>query len=183
MGRRGACAALVLATAAMLAGCAPDGGGTATGLTGSGKLQLRPVLSSEPAGDGACSTGRTAPPAGGEATLCGWQGQDRTAYRLGPAAVDDSMLSAVSSSNDGNGPTVTITLTQAGAAALQTLTGELAAEQPPRNQIAIVTRGQVQSVSAVQEAIPSGALVISGFRSPTEATALVAELGAAAGGG
>ncbi|GAA2907751.1 hypothetical protein GCM10010517_74180 [Streptosporangium fragile] len=71
---------------------------------------------------------------------------------------------------------IQVTLNPADAAAFGELTGRLARESSPRNQLAIVIDGKVVSAPVVEEPIPGGEVQISGDFTRETATAYARRL-------
>ncbi|MGW6913642.1 protein translocase subunit SecD [Kitasatospora sp. NPDC054939] len=89
---------------------------------------------------------------------------------LGPVAVNGSDVDKAQASIDvqqGGGWQVQLQFNGRGTDAFTAITGQLAAQQSPNNQFAIVLDGQVVSHPYVRGAIPGGSAVISGnFKQP-----------------
>ena len=96
-------------------------------------------------------------------------------YLLDKAAVQGTEISGATaglSQSGGAGWEVNLTFTPEGSTQFATVTGELAAKQPPQNQFAIVLDGLVESAPRVDNAIIGGNAVIYGQFTPDEAKAL-----------
>lgn len=84
---------------------------------------------------------------------------------LGPVAVQGKNVTKAQATIDtqqGGGWQVQLQFDGKGTDAFTAVTGQLAAQQPPTNQFAIVLDGQVVSHPEVRSAIPGGSAVISG---------------------
>jgi len=137
-------------------------------------LQLRPVLTAEPAAKGACPPPHSAEPAStSPIKACSVDGT--VLYSLGPAAVTGGQVAtlAVGDSSAGGGAEIDVTLDAAGSTALTSITEELSVKSPPQSQLAIYVLGQVQSAPTVSEAILGGAVVISGDFTTSQAQEIV----------
>ncbi|MER5448300.1 protein translocase subunit SecD [Streptomyces sp. NPDC002766] len=96
-------------------------------------------------------------------------------YILGPAGVDGTDVKkaqAVFNTQSSAGWTVTMEFTSKGAKKFGDITGELAKNQPPQNQFAIVLDGNVVSDPRVSEALTGGSAEITGSFSQQEAQGL-----------
>ncbi|MER8009093.1 protein translocase subunit SecD [Streptomyces sp. NPDC094149] len=96
-------------------------------------------------------------------------------YILGPAAVDGTDVKkaqAVFNTQSSAGWTVTMEFTSKGAKKFGDITGQLAKNQPPQNQFAIVLDGNVVSDPRVSEALTGGSAEITGSFSQQEAQGL-----------
>jgi preprotein translocase subunit SecD len=137
-------------------------------------VEFRPVVAVA-GSDGTCTPGRTA------AVMCG---PDGTSYTLAAAQIRGSDLLAASAGETTRPAardwTVLVVLTRQGAPRFATLTGRLAKQPVPRNQIAIVVDGSVVSAPTVREAITSGRLEIAGSYPQAQAKRLAAPFQAAA---
>ncbi|MFI6807408.1 protein translocase subunit SecD [Streptomyces luteogriseus] len=119
-----------------------------------------------------CTDGKTRSTVGdgvkaSEPTLaCGKNSQGQwQKYVLGPAKVDGTDVDKAQATLDtqrGAGWTVQMDFTDGGAKKFGDITGELAQNQPPQNQFAIVLDGDVVSDPSVKEALTSGNAEISG---------------------
>ncbi|MEV6522684.1 hypothetical protein AB0M43_12125 [Longispora sp. NPDC051575] len=97
-------------------------------------------------------------------------------HRLGTGMVVTSVRQLVTKvGTDGKG-VVQLSLNPDDARAFGDLTTRLAAEQPPRNLLAIVVNGQVLSTPQVMSPIPGGEVEISGNFTVKEARDLVAKI-------
>ena len=125
-------------------------------------LQLRPVLDIANAQAGQC--GETPPPTPdptAPAQLCS---QDRILlYSLGPAGVTGARVTSVEATITSRTPQVQVKLDAQGGASLTRLTAEGMLQPTPRNRLAIVSHGRVQSAPTITEAIDGAVLVITGF--------------------
>ncbi|WP_269854924.1 protein translocase subunit SecD [Streptomyces sp. RPT161] len=89
----------------------------------------------------------------------------KTKYILGPAQVDGKQVSGAKSVYDtqsGEGWIVTLEFSSAGGKKFADVTGQLAKQQPPNNQFAIVLDNQVVSAPSVSSAITGGSAQIYG---------------------
>ncbi|MCI3275901.1 protein translocase subunit SecD [Streptomyces cylindrosporus] len=96
-------------------------------------------------------------------------------YILGPAAVDGTDVKkaqAVFNTTTAAGWTVTMDFTSKGTKKFGTITGQLAQNQSPQNQFAIVLDGDVVSDPSVSEALTGGSAEISGSFTQEEAQSL-----------
>ncbi|MCH5673406.1 protein translocase subunit SecD [Streptomyces gilvus] len=96
-------------------------------------------------------------------------------YVLGPAAVDGTDVKkaqAVFNTQTAAGWTVTMEFTSKGAKKFADITGQLAKNQSPQNQFAIVLDGNVVSDPYVKEALTGGNAEISGSFNQQEAQSL-----------
>jgi preprotein translocase subunit SecD len=101
--------------------------------------------------------------------------QEGTAkYLLAPVAVEGSTISDANSGVRQGTTTwvVTLQFDSEGTQQFTDVTGQLAAQQPPQNQFAIVLDGIVVSAPAVNEAIPGGSAEITGDFTQQEASDL-----------
>ncbi|GAA2114795.1 SecDF P1 head subdomain-containing protein [Actinomadura alba] len=116
---------------------------------------------------GACTDGSGVPAFDG--TEC---------YRLAPGMTVTRVerIEAALSPNGGSGWHVQIDLVPADGTAFGSLTRQVAGEQSPRNQLALVVDGRVVSAPAVQEAITGGQVQISSNFSRQEAERLVRQM-------
>ncbi len=97
-------------------------------------------------------------------------------YNLGPAAVTGEQVADLSVQRGAsNNYEVAVRFTTSGASALQSLTGELASQDSPNNQLAFYARGVVQSSPYVSAAIDSGTAVVTGFANESEANQFVTD--------
>ena len=125
-------------------------------------LQLRPVLDIANAQAGQC--GETPPPTPdprAPAQLCS---QDRILlYSLGPAGVTGARVTSIEATMTSRTPQVQVKLDAQGGASLTRLTAEGMLEPTPRNKLAIVSHGRVQSAPTITDSIDGAVLVITGF--------------------
>ncbi|HZE32777.1 MAG TPA: hypothetical protein VE198_15235 [Actinoallomurus sp.] len=123
-----------------------------------GTLQLRKVLTRS---DGACPA-KTSPDmvASVKSDAC---------YTLGDGMTITRVKSVDMRVEGGNGWTVEFDLRPEDTGRLSTLTGQVAREQPPRNQLAMVSNGRVISAPSVQEPITGGKLMLTGNFTRAEA--------------
>ncbi|WTA56844.1 protein translocase subunit SecD [Kitasatospora purpeofusca] len=94
---------------------------------------------------------------------------------LGPVAVQGKNVTKAQATIDtqqGGGWQVQLQFDGKGTDAFTAVTGQLATQQPPTNQFAIVLDGQVVSHPEVRNAIPGGSAVISGGFGQEEAQSL-----------
>ncbi|MFI5823564.1 protein translocase subunit SecD [Streptomyces rishiriensis] len=112
----------------------------------------------------------------GDATVaCGEVDKVWYKYLLGPAAVDGTDVKkaqAVFDTQGAAGWQVNMTFTSGGAKKFSTITGQLAQNQRPQNEFAIVLDGDVVSSPYVQNAITGGQAQISGSFKQDEAQSL-----------
>lgn len=105
---------------------------------------------------------------GDKILACGQVGKDNkewAKYVLGPAAVDGKDVSKAAAQYDsqqGKGWLVTLSFTGTGTKKFAAVTGQLATQQPPNNQFAIVLDGDVVSAPSVHETLGGGSAEISG---------------------
>lgn len=98
-------------------------------------------------------------------------------YALGPAALTGRDVTSAKASLDpqtGNGWTVNLVLTSAGGMKFAQLTGALAQQSPPANQIGIMLDRDVLSAPSVSQSITGGNVQISGGFTRTSAQDLAA---------
>ncbi|MFF7332290.1 protein translocase subunit SecD [Streptomyces sp. NPDC090306] len=96
-------------------------------------------------------------------------------FVLGPAAVDGTDIKkaqAVYNTTTAAGWTVTMDFTGSGSKKFATVTGQLAQQQTPQNEFAIVLDGDVVSNPYVSEALTGGSAEISGSFGQEEAQSL-----------
>lgn len=96
-------------------------------------------------------------------------------FVLGPAAVDGTDIKkaqAVYNTQTAAGWTVTMDFTGSGSKKFATVTGQLAQQQTPQNEFAIVLDGDVVSNPYVSEALTGGSAEISGSFGQEEAQSL-----------
>ncbi|MER6012673.1 protein translocase subunit SecD [Streptomyces bluensis] len=107
---------------------------------------------------------------------CGQNSQKQwQKYILGPAAVDGTDVDeaqAVFDTQSAAGWKVTMKFTSGGAKKFADITGQLAKNQPPQNQFAIVLDGDVVSDPSVSQSIAGGNAEISGSFTQEEAQGL-----------
>ncbi|MFF4834554.1 protein translocase subunit SecD [Streptomyces sp. NPDC001315] len=107
---------------------------------------------------------------------CGKNSQNQwQKYILGAAAVDGTDVKkaqAIYNTTTAAGWTVTMEFTSKGAKKFGDITGQLAKQQSPQNQFAIVLDGEVVSDPSVREALTGGSAEISGNFSQEEAQSL-----------
>ena len=99
-------------------------------------------------------------------------------YTVGKVELDGSHVSEVKAaqSPDQPGWYITLTLDEQGARLFAALTTQLAALQPPKNQLAIVVGGQVAAAPTVTSAITAGKVQISGNYTKKDAEALATKI-------
>ena len=139
------------------------------------EVQLRGVLDVANAHTGQCGT--TAPPMpepSQQATLC--SADLVLVYTLAPAAVSGSEVTGVEAVFSSARPVVRITVSPQGGAGLVRVTSQAMNATPPRNQLALVSRGRVQTAVPVTDTIDGQVLEISGFDSIDAARAAAALL-------
>ncbi|MFI7065076.1 SecDF P1 head subdomain-containing protein [Kribbella sp. NPDC050124] len=131
-------------------------------------LQFRRVLKASPGG---CDSASPA----ASPSVCGLDGYT---YVLGKVELDGSHVSEVKAAQapETTGWLVNLTLDDSGAQLFAKLTGDLATQQMPLNQLAIVVRNQVVAAPAVQSAIPGGKLQITGNYSQKDAEKLAGQI-------
>lgn len=122
-----------------------------------GTLQLRKVLTKS---DGACPTSSPGTVASEKSDAC---------YTLGDGMTITKVKSVEMRVDGGSGWAVEFDLRPEDVGRLSTLTGQLASEQSPRNELAMVSNGRVISAPAVQAPITSGKLQLSGDFTRAEA--------------
>lgn len=115
------------------------------------------------------------------AVACSREDEQHLWYKfvLGPAAVDGSDITKAEAALDDQrnaGWQVTLNFNGRGAKAFAELTGRLATQQHPANQLAVVIDGTVVSHPYVSQAITGGAVVVSGSFSEQQARTLAAQL-------
>ncbi|MEU6552655.1 protein translocase subunit SecD [Streptomyces sp. NPDC046915] len=112
----------------------------------------------------------------GESTVaCGKVKNTWYKYLLGPAAVDGTEVKKAQAVYDTQGAAgwqVQMTFTGSGAKKFADITGQLAKNQEPQNEFAIVLDGDVVSSPYVQQAITGGQAEISGSFTQQEAQSL-----------
>lgn len=125
-------------------------------------LQLRPVVSAEPADPGECPPqpvpGTPAPRQ--TARLC--SSDLTTVYELKPAAVTGESVEEITPAGTADGAVIQVRYDAKGGNALRTVTlaGSL---EDPQTALAIVSHGRVLGAPTMSEEIDGGVLVISGF--------------------
>lgn len=154
-----------------------------TALGEQARLEFRPVRGESAASADRCPA--TTAPAAEPLTACSTSPTNTPAHRydLGPAEVRGTDVSAARARFDeqtATGWLVDITFTSRGAKRFADLTTELARQQPPTNEVAIVLDGSVLSAPAVQTTIPNGKVQISGSFTRSSARELAALLSAGA---
>ncbi|WP_369235145.1 hypothetical protein AB5J56_25000 [Streptomyces sp. R21] len=147
------------------------------------ELGFRPVLSAQPVDKGQCRAADASASASEPLTACGKTGGTYVSYSLKPVAVPGTDVSAAEATYDkqsGAGWLVQIKFTAAGSKRFAQVTGELAPQQPPANQFAIVVDGTVLSAPSVNQALTGGEAQISGSFTQREAEELAAQLNSGA---
>lgn len=147
----------------------PEAAAPAAKPAGPDSVEFRRVLKAEAGG---CAS---ASPAASSPTVCGLDGYN---YVLGKIELDGSHVTDVKAAQAPDEPRwlVNLTLDEEGAKLFATLTADLATQQQPLNQLAIVVRGQVVSAPAVQSPIPGGKLQIAGTFTQQSAEALANQI-------
>jgi hypothetical protein len=125
-----------------------------------GALQLRRVLATT---DGACPSNWSDRVPSVKSDVCYQLGGGMTITRV------KSVLLKPPGGTNGSGFSVEIGLGPEDTARLGTLTTQVSAEQPPRNQLAIVADGRVASAPQVMEPITGGTIEITGTFTRAEA--------------
>ncbi|MFE0459173.1 hypothetical protein ACFW1A_07900 [Kitasatospora sp. NPDC058965] len=106
-------------------------------------------------------------------------GQARYKFALGPVAVKGSDVADSTAGQQQGAWTVNLRFDAEGSAAFAAMTGKLATQQDPANQLAIVLDGGVVSHPYVAQPITGGAAQISGNFTEQQAKTLAAQLSAA----
>ncbi|WP_156725497.1 preprotein translocase subunit SecD [Streptomyces apocyni] len=136
-----------------------------------GALAFRPVVALSPGAAGQCEDLRreAATRGAGFVAVCGSQAvaegkEEVLDYLLEPAALVGSDVAGAAAQRDSSRASwvVTLAFTSKGAAKFADVTGELAGQQPPRNQFAIVLDDEVLSAPSVLQSIAGGRAEISG---------------------
>lgn len=132
-------------------------------------VQFRRVLKTSPGG---CNSASPTPTG---STVCGLDGYN---YVLGKVELDGTHITEVKPGQSPDTTTwqVNLTMDAQGAETFGRLTADLATQQTPLNQIAIVVRGQVVAAPAVQSAIPGGKIQIAGNYGKTDAEKLASQI-------
>ncbi|MFF3326711.1 preprotein translocase subunit SecD [Streptomyces sp. NPDC002889] len=138
---------------------------TALGQTGA--LAFRPVVTVSAATAGKCEDLRreAALRDSESVTVCGGtEGAEALDYVLEPASLVGSDVAGAKAQLDSNSGSwiVSLTFTSKGAVKFADVTGELATQQSPMNQFAIVLDEKVLSAPAVSQSITGGQAQISG---------------------
>ena len=143
-------------------------------------LQLRPVTGVHNATTGECSPNPPqTPPPRQAATLCS---ADLTyVLDLDPAVVDAEEVTSIDAGTLHGGPTVRIFLDVNGATALSNATLRMSTESSPRNWLAVVSQGRVQSAPVVTDQLDGGIVDLTGFADTDAARAAALLLGNGAG--
>jgi hypothetical protein len=148
---------VLLVLAAVIVVLATSGGGSPGKVRGT--LQFRKVLAVTNA---ACPAGQPERTPSAKGDAC---------YQLGDGMTITRVKGIELRPPEGGNPgfTVQISLRPEDAGRLGTLTGEVAREQQPRNQLAVVADGKVASAPQVLEPITGGTVMISGNFTRAEA--------------
>lgn len=137
---------------------------TALGQTGA--LAFRPVVTVSPSTAGKCEDLRREASArdSESVTLCGAEDAEALDYVLDPASLVGSDVAGAKAQLDSNGGfwMVSLTFTSKGSVKFADVTAELATQQPPMNQFAIVLDEEVLSAPSVSQSITGGQAQISG---------------------
>ncbi|ALV30755.1 hypothetical protein AS200_00560 [Streptomyces sp. CdTB01] len=110
-------------------------------------------------------------------------GQPPTKYLLGPAILTGSEVASAKANYNTTtaaGWTVVLDFTSAGAKKFSDATGQLAQNQMPQNEFAVVVDGGVVSAPSVSQQLTGGTAEISGSFTEKEARDLAAELSSGA---
>lgn len=135
-------------------------------------LQLRPVLDVANAQAGQC--GATPPPTPDPAAGAQLCSQDRILlYSLGPAGVTGARVTSLEATMTSRTPQIQVKLDAQGGASLTRMTVQGMLESAPRNRLAIVSHGRVQSAPPITEPIDTSVLVITGFNTVADAQTAV----------
>jgi preprotein translocase subunit SecD len=133
-------------------------------------LQLRPVLDIATATAGQCAATASPPPSPDPVQPAQVCSQDRTLLlSLGPAAVTGTQVTGLDATMTSRQPQLQVKLDAQGGAALTRVTAEGMTQAPPRNQLALVSHGRVQSAPTISEAIDGSIIVFTGFTSVDDA--------------
>jgi len=131
-------------------------------------LQLRPVLDIATATAGQCAA--TPPPSPDPAAPAEVCSQDRTVVlSLGPAAVTGRHVVGLDATMTSRQPQLQVKLDAQGGASLTRVTAEGMSQPAPRNKLALVSHGRVQSAPVITEAIDGNVIVFTGFASVDDA--------------
>jgi preprotein translocase subunit SecD len=131
-------------------------------------LQLRPVLDVATATAGQCDA--TPPPSPDPAQPAQVCSQDRTLLlSLGPAAVTGEHVTGLDATMTSRRPQLQVKLDAQGGAALTRVTAEGMSQPAPRNRLALVSHGRVQSAPVITETIDGNVMVFTGFASVDDA--------------
>ncbi|MFJ1753630.1 SecDF P1 head subdomain-containing protein [Kitasatospora sp. NPDC088134] len=129
------------------------------------------------------ATPSAADPAAGAVACGNPEPADRTRHKfaLGPVALKNADIADSSAAADpqGGGWQITVRFTPAGGTAFADLTGRIASEQPPGNQLAVLLDGTVITHPYVQQSITGGEAVITGTFTQDQAKTLAAQLATA----
>ncbi|MFJ5230171.1 SecDF P1 head subdomain-containing protein [Kitasatospora sp. NPDC088391] len=126
----------------------------------------------------------TADPAAGTVACGGTEPADGTRHKfaLGPVALKNADIADSSAAADpqGGGWQITVRFTPAGGTAFADLTGRIASEQPPGNQLAVLLDGTVITHPYVMQSITGGEAVVTGAFTQDQARTVAAQLATAA---
>jgi preprotein translocase subunit SecD len=162
----------VVVTALVLAACGSQSSGVQSDASSTTSdqtaynIEFRPVLDVTMVESEPCIA-ETGPPAS-EVTLCAddtISTEPVLKYMLGPVALSGSDVASMSTKEYGLSPVIQVQLTEQGKAKFADLTGQLMNNQAPRDMLAIVVDGKVQSAPSVQARIEGGQLELTGFES------------------
>lgn len=157
-------------------GPGPSATGSGTAAPTGPDLQLRPVLAAARAEAGQCPKGDPpSPPRSEPATLC--TADLTTVLSLGPAVVDGEQVRKVDAGTIADANVVRVELDTNGGTALSNETLRLSQEQSPKNWLAIVSHGRVQTAPVVTDQISGGILDITGFETADAARSAAALFG------
>jgi preprotein translocase subunit SecD len=131
-------------------------------------VQLRPVLDIATATAGQCAV--TPPPSPDPAQPAQVCSQDRTLLlSLAAAAVTGQHVTGLEATMTSRQPQLQVKLDAQGGAALTRVTAQGMSQAAPRNQLALVSHGRVQSAPVITEAIDGNLIVFTGFASVDDA--------------
>lgn len=157
-------------------GPGPSATGSGTAAPTGPDLQLRPVLSAARAEGGQCpEADPPSPPRSEPATLC--TADLTTVLSLGPAVVDGEQVRSIDAGTIADANVVRVELDTNGGTALSNETLRLSQEQSPKNWLAIVSHGRVQTAPVVTDQISGGILDITGFETADAARSAAALFG------
>jgi len=129
---------------------------------------MRPVLEVASATAGQCGETRPSTPDPAQpAQVCS---EDRSLLlSLGPAAVTGARVTGLDATMTSRQPQLQIKLDAQGGASLTRVTAEGMSQPAPRNKLALVSHGRVQSAPVITEAIDGNVIVFTGFASVDDA--------------